>query len=197
MSEIPDDPTIKTTETTEATEVTEAAAPEQPSAPPAPATRLQFPQTNNCLVCGRQNPHGLKLDLFVETDTGKVVAEFTPAKHHCGFEGLAHGGFISTVLDEAMTWAATWNIKRFCLCGELSVRFRQSVVIGQKVRVEALVDFSRPKMVEPSAKIFDQFNKLLVTATGKYVPVTGEQHNQFVRTFLQSNATKAAAELLG
>ena len=67
----------------------------------------------------------------------------------------------------------------------------------EHVRVEAVVDFSRPKMVEPSAKIFDQYNKLMVTATGKYVPVTGEQHGQFVRTFIQSNTTKTAAELPG
>jgi hypothetical protein len=100
-------------------------------------------------------------------------------------------------MDEAMTWAATWNIKRFCMCGELNVRFRQSVLVGQRVRVEAHVDFSRHKLVEPSAKLFDEFHKLLATATGKYVPVSPEQHAQFVRTFIESDRTLEASALLG
>ncbi|CAN5516580.1 hypothetical protein BH09PLA1_BH09PLA1_12990 [soil metagenome] len=162
-----------------------------------PPTPLQLPHTANCLVCGRNNPHGLHLDLFVMPSNGLVVAEFIAGPSHVGFEGLVHGGILSTVMDEAMTWAATWNIKRFCLCGELSVRFRQSVIVGQKVRVEALVDFSRHKLVEPSAKLFDEFHKLLATATGKYVPVSPDQHGQFVRTFIESDRTSAAASLLG
>lgn len=149
------------------------------------------------MVCGRNNKHGLHLDLFVIPDKGLVVADFIATPSHVGFEGLVHGGILSTVMDEAMTWAATWNIKRFCLCGELNVRFRQSVLVGQKVRVEAVVDFSRHKLVEPSCKLFDEFHKLLATATGKYVPVSPDQHGQFVRTFIASDQTKAAASILG
>lgn len=130
-------------------------------------------------------------------NNGLVVADFVATPSHVGFEGLVHGGILSTVMDEAMTWAATWNIKRFCLCGELNVRFRQSVIVGQRIRVEAVVDFSRHKLVEPSAKLFDEFHKLLATATGKYVPVSPDQHGQFVRTFIESDRTKEAAGLLG
>jgi hypothetical protein len=153
---------------------TPATAPaDAPASSPAPTTtplapgRLKLPHTANCLVCGRDNPHGLKLDFSVVANTGVVIAEFVGQKHHAGFEGLIHGGLISTVMDEAMTWAATWNIKRFCLCGE------------------------------PSAKVFDEYNKLLVTAAGKYVPVSGDQHGQFIRTFIDNPDTRAAAELLG
>ena len=89
------------------------------------------------------------------------------------------------------------DVKRFCVCGEIGVRFRQGAVIGEKLRAEALVDFSRPKLVEPSAKLFDPFHKLLATATGKYVPVSAEQHGRVVRTFDDDPRTRAAAALLG
>jgi acyl-coenzyme A thioesterase PaaI-like protein len=171
------------------------ATPDAPAAPPA--TRLQLPHTGHCLVCGRDNPHGMKLDLFVEPSNGLVTVEFIAKSHHVGFEGMVHGGLISMVMDEAMTWAATWNIKRFCVCGELSVRFRQGAYVGQKLRVEALVDFSRPKLIEPSAKLFDEYHKLLATATGKYVPIAAEQHGQFVKTFAKDPRTREAARLLG
>ena len=167
------------------------------SAPPTSSTRLQLPHTAGCLVCGRDNPQGLKLDLFVEPKLGLVTVEFVPRPHHVGFEGIVHGGLIATVLDEAMTWAATWVNKRFCVCGEFVVRFRQGAMVGQRLRVESIVDFSRPKLIEPSAKLFDEYHKLLATASGKYVPIPPEQHTRFVKTFADNPRTREAAMMLG
>ena len=56
---------------------------------------------------------------------------------HIGFEGVVHGGMIATVIDEAMVWAATWAGKRFCVCGEMSVRFRRPSVVGEELHLEA------------------------------------------------------------
>lgn len=157
---------------------------------------LQLPHTHACLVCGRDNPHGLKLDLFVHDKSGLVRAEFTPTEHHSGFERIVHGGMIATVLDEAMVWAATWRARRFCLCGELTVRFRQMTAPGQLLKIEATVETSRPRMVETAGKIFDSTGKLLVTAQGKYIPVTPEQHQAVVATFDSHPETQQAADFL-
>ena len=161
------------------------------------AKAWQLPHTANCVVCGRTNPHGLRLDLFVLPETGLVIAEFVPQPHHVGFESLVHGGVLATVLDEAMTWAATWVGKRFCVCGEMSLRLRQGVRVGERLRIEALVDYHRHKLVEPSAKLFDEYHKLLATASGRYVPVSPEQHGDFVKTFIDAPQTRAAADALG
>src|SRR5262249_55471282 len=111
---------------------------------------LQLPHARDCIVCGRHNPHGLKLDLFVDPDRSIVRAEWTPESHHAGFDEIVHGGIVSAVLDEAMTWSATWWGKRFCFCGELTTRFRKQVRPGQSYRIEAQVEFSRPKLIETS-----------------------------------------------
>src|SRR5256885_15812026 len=97
----------------------------------------QLPHTHACLVCGRDNPHGLKLDLFVHEKSGVVRAEFTPTEHHSGFERIVHGGMIATVLDEAMVWAATWRVGPFLLCAELTLRFGQGAAPGVFVTIEA------------------------------------------------------------
>lgn len=157
---------------------------------------IQLPHTSGCLVCGRENPHGLKMDLHVEPETGLVRAEFTPTEHHAGFERIVHGGLIATVLDEAMVWAATWRVKRFCLCGELIVRFRQGAAPGQLLKIEASVETSRPRLVETAGKVFDGTGKLLVTAQGKYVPVTPEQHQAVTQTFATNPETEKAANYL-
>src|SRR4051794_34530703 len=108
---------------------------------------LELPHSLNCLVCGRDNPHGLKLHLLVDDATGEVRCHFTPKAEHVGFEGIVHGGALATVVDEAMVWAATWRGRRFCVCGELTVRYRQPAVVGQTIIIAAKVEFSRFKLI--------------------------------------------------
>src|SRR5258706_4109644 len=98
---------------------------------------LELPHTPNCLVCGRTNPHGLHLDLHVDPDSGIVTTQLTPTPDHIGFEGIVHGGLLATVLDEAMVWVATWQGKRFCVCGELTVRFKESAQVSGPLIVTA------------------------------------------------------------
>ena len=53
-----------------------------------------------CFGCGRLNPCGLKLE-FSELD-GDYVTHFTGRPEHQGYDGIMHGGIISTLLDEIM-----------------------------------------------------------------------------------------------
>jgi acyl-coenzyme A thioesterase PaaI-like protein len=157
---------------------------------------IELPHTAGCLVCGRENPRGLRLTLQVDPDKGIVTTHFTPTDLHIGFEGIIHGGVIATVLDEAMVWAATWRGRRFCVCGELSVRFRNAVRPGDELRIEAFVEFSRPKLVECASKVFDRTGKLLATGSGKYVPMSTDQHKAMTNTLVDEPATAESAAVL-
>lgn len=158
--------------------------------------RTELPHTRGCLVCGRENPHGLRLSLHVDTDTGTVTTDYTPTPQHIGFEGIIHGGVLATVLDEAMVWAATWAGKRFCVCGELTVRYRQSATVGAPLRVEAKVDAVRSRMIETSGSIVDAAGNVFTTSTAKYVPVPRPRHAQFVKTFVQEPTVQTALAAL-
>ena len=98
---------------------------------------LELPHTHGCLVCGPSNALGLKLSLQIDPATGIVHVDFSPRREHICFEGIAHGGMLATVFDEAMVWAATWNLRRFCVCGEFSVRFRRPATVGETLHMEA------------------------------------------------------------
>ena len=76
------------------------------------------------------------------------------------------------------------------------VRFRQGAAPGQALRIEAMVETSRPRLVETAGKIFDSTGKLLVTASGKYVPLTPEQHQAVTQTFVRDVETEKAANML-
>jgi uncharacterized protein (TIGR00369 family) len=157
---------------------------------------IELPHTSGCVVCGRGNPHGLRLSLFVDPVSSIVSVPFTPQAHHIGFDGIVHGGVIATVVDEAMVWAATWAGKRFCVCGEMSVRFRQNSRVGARLTVTAKIDKVRPRLITTTSEVIDDAGQILATASGKYVPIPAEQHQEFVGTFVESPSTAEAAELL-
>ena len=157
---------------------------------------LQLPHSSDCLVCGRNNPHGLKLDTFVDPASGIVKALFVPQLHHCGFEGVVHGGLLATVADEAMTWAATWAIKRFCYAGEMTVRFKQNARADELLQVEASVEQARSKLVTVNCRLIDASGALVTSASGKYVPLSPEQHARFVATLLDTPSTHETLVLL-
>ena len=157
---------------------------------------LDLPHTAGCLVCGRDNPHGLKLSFTVDPVTGIVRTQFAPSQHHIGFTGIAHGGILATVFDEAMVWAATWSGKRFCVCGELSVRYRRPALIDHPLTIEACIDSSRPRLMQTSATAFDVNGKLVAESTGKYVPMLAQKHAEVIASFLCDPSTQAAADAL-
>ena len=157
---------------------------------------LRLPHTAGCLVCGRDNPHGLRLDLHVDPDTGTVNLEFAPRPEHIGFKGVVHGGVIATVLDEAMVWAATWAGRRFCVCAELTTRFRREARVGAALAVEARVDSSRPRLLTTSATVTDAAGQLVASGTAKYMPVPPERNRAFLQTLVPDPATAEAAGAL-
>jgi uncharacterized protein (TIGR00369 family) len=160
------------------------------------STRLQLPHTPGCLVCGHDNTFGLQLSLFVAPDTGIVSVDFAARPEHIGFEGIVHGGLIATVIDEAMVWAATWSGKRFCVCGELSVRFRRPAQIGEPLHVEARVEFARPKLVQTACTIRTTEGGIVAAGEGKYVPMALEKSHEVMRTFVDDPETRDAVQLL-
>jgi len=156
---------------------------------------LELPHTKGCLVCGRTNPLGLKLSLFVNPEDGQVHVKYVPAAQHIGFEGIVHGGALATVLDEAMVWAATWRGKCFCVCGEMTVRFRAGAAVGDSLEISAKVIGSRRKLIETAGEIRSAAT-IVATASGKYVPVDPKRNAQFMSTLIDEPSTRAAAEFL-
>src|ERR1017187_7494197 len=69
-----------------------------------------------------------------------------------GFEGIVHGGIISTVLDEAMSKAvAAMNYE--ALTGELRVRFRHHVAAGENLRIRGWVVEKVKRLVKAEATL--------------------------------------------
>lgn len=61
-----------------------------------------------CFGCGPSNDKGLHIRSFVEEE--RVVARWTPQKHHQAFPGILNGGIIGTLLDCHSNAAAWWTL---------------------------------------------------------------------------------------
>lgn len=122
---------------------------------------------HHCFACGSLNEHGIHLDLHVDGD--RCWTEVVLADRFQGWDGIAHGGIICTILDEVMAWslAATDN---WGLTARLNVEFKRPVRLGVPIRGEGWITTVRRRIVETAARIVDPATgELLATATATYV----------------------------
>ncbi len=135
----------------------------QPFSPPTPlaatlpdedghASRLVAALNPSCVVCGQQNPRGLQL-IFTANAHG-VAAEWIPGKDWESFQGIIHGGVISTVLDEAMSKAIiAHGLEAFTV--ELRVRFKQKLHPGETVQVRGWMVRHQKRRITAEASLCD------------------------------------------
>lgn len=95
-----------------------------------------------CMVCSLSNPLGLGLKFTCEED-GAVSATFLGHPALEGFQGLLHDGVIASLLDGAMT-NCLFAHGCAAMTGELNVRYREPVVIGEEMRIRAWIERSLP-----------------------------------------------------
>lgn len=107
-------------------------------------------ESDKCFVCGLKNPIGLKLKF--DWDGQEVKANFTPGEYHQGWAGLVHGGIISCLLDEAMSYAALYSGVN-SLTARMQTRFKRSLPIDEPLTVTGSVTRKTRRLVETKAEL--------------------------------------------
>ena len=102
----------------------------------------------HCFGCGPLNPDGLQLK-FEPTPEGSVAEYVVPARFQ-SWAGMAHGGIVSLMLDEAVGWAA-WHAGHPGVTGRLQVALRRPLKLGERVRIVGRVERVRRSLVYVSA----------------------------------------------
>jgi len=133
-----------------------------------------LPWTRSCFVCGQDNPRGLRQKSRIEDD--RVVLDYVTRESDLGWRHIVHGGITMTLLDEVMTWAAILTSRCACVAAEMTTRLKAPVAVDRQLRVEGMVTRSRRGLVLTAGRVLDTNGKLLVSATGKYLPMPGDGH---------------------
>ena len=123
-------------------------------------------EPHNCFACGSLNSEGLRLALHVDGD--RCWTELELASRFQGWDGIAHGGIVCTILDEVMAWSLA-STDNWGVTARLSVDFKKPVPLGVPIRAEGWITSARRRLVQTSATIRDRDDTLLATAAGTYV----------------------------
>lgn len=126
----------------------------------------------------------MRLDLL--SDSQIVECRFQFREEHCGFHGTVHGGLVSTVLDEAMAWVIGVHARRFAYCAELNTRFLSPAAPGVDLIARAeVMENKRGKLFVTRAELRDADGRMLVEATGKYLPIPAARHAEMLADFAE------------
>jgi acyl-coenzyme A thioesterase PaaI-like protein len=123
-----------------------------------------------CIVCGSENPYGLRLVLLPCPD-GSVLGSFQPRASYEGYSGRLHGGILAALLDGAMTHCL---FARGCaaVTADLRVRFRHPVTTDGRLIVRAWVRRTYPPLYLMAAEII-QNDQIKATAEAKFMRQNG------------------------
>jgi acyl-coenzyme A thioesterase PaaI-like protein len=143
-----------------------------------------------CFGCGDNNPIGLRLRFTPDEDGVKAL--FTPGAKHQGFHDVVHGGIISTVLDEAMAWATAYA-GLWAVTGELRIRFRQPLRIGEPTIVTARVIGVRRRLVTTAAElVLDHDRSPIATASATFLKVDADTEADWRAQYLRDSEAVTA-----
>ena len=124
-------------------------------------------EPHNCFACGELNEHGLQLRMHL-MERG-AWTEVTLPQRFEGWQGIAHGGILATLVDEAMAWSLFAD-DQVGLTASLSIDFRRPSPVGRAMRAEGWITDRRRLRYDTAARVIDaETGEVLAEATGVYV----------------------------
>lgn len=143
---------------------------------------VPFPiRPHHCFACGTLNVDGLGLALHVEGDA--CWTEVVLPDRFAGWQGIAHGGIVCTILDEVMAWSLVAG-DHWALTARMNVEFKRPVPIGRSIRAEGRLTSIRRRLLETSARLVDAGSgELLATAEALYVAAPHDRKAELKRRY--------------
>ena len=127
---------------------------------------MQLQADDYCFACGKDNPSGLKMK-FTE-EGADYVCRWRPSPHHQGWSKILHGGLVSTLLDEVMTWRlASRGVD--AVTAEITVRLKQPTPLDQELTIRARIASQRRRLYQVEGEITLPDGTVTATATAKFL----------------------------
>jgi len=123
----------------------------------------------HCYVCGKKNSAGLGIEFEIDKTARTIRASFIPTSSHQGYEGIVHGGILSSLLDEAMAKLA-FTVGLPAVTAEITVRFKASAAPGQALLVSGRLTHESRRLILAEAKI-ERGPMVIAEATGKLLKI--------------------------
>ena len=127
-----------------------------------------------CFACGTENPIGLNLKFYRSGES--ICSDIILKRYYEGWENIAHGGIISTLLDEVMSWTVMYFKKVFIVTRNMKIKYVRPVLIGKLITVRGkITDDTKLPIIKAKSEIRDQDKRLLVQGWAEFVIVSKDK----------------------
>ena len=134
---------------------------------------LPKPQGHYCFACGTANPIGLHLNFYRLDDW--ICSEITLSREYEGWENMAHGGIISTLLDEVMSWTLIYFKRAFFVTRKMQIKYVRPVPVGEPLFVRGRIIKDGSQLVKVRGDVLDGENRLLTRSEGEFAMVSEDK----------------------
>lgn len=122
-----------------------------------------------CFACGKNNPHGLGMRVEYEKDGQSAICRLSLERRFQGWTGIAHGGVVSTLMDEIMAHAVIHHLGQG-MTTDMQTRYRAPVPLDQELEVRGWVDEANRRLATTKSEIrLADGGKLLAEAQARFL----------------------------
>ena len=130
--------------------------------------RLEPNPTNYCFGCGGANDGGMKLTFEQDNVNRRIVGRFVLGDRYQGGGGMAHGGVIALLLDEAMGKVCRFRDVR-AVTAELTVEYLKPVKVAEEIVVAGRESELQGRNLFLVGEIKDTSGSILARGKGRFV----------------------------
>ena len=129
---------------------------------------MKFETYGNCFVCGKKNPNGLRLSFEIDKERQTLKTTFVATPTFQGWDGIVHGGIISTLLDEA-TAKLVYELGHQAVTASLEIRFKKPAPILEPLKVYGEITEVGKRLIRAKAHVAKEDGSILATGVATFV----------------------------
>jgi len=130
-------------------------------------------QGYNCFACGTANPIGLNLSFYRQGEY--ICSDITLEKNYEGWENMAHGGIVSTLLDEGMSWTVIYFRRIIFVTRRMKIKYIKPVPLYRLLTVKGkMIEGGNRRLCKASGLIQDEDKNTLVRAEATFAILSGK-----------------------
>jgi uncharacterized protein (TIGR00369 family) len=130
--------------------------------------KMRFETYGNCFVCGENNPNGLRLSFEINREKQTLKTIFIASPTFQGWDGIVHGGMISTLLDEAMA-KLVYELGYQAITVSLEIKFKKPAPILKPLSVHGEITEVNKRLIRAKAHIAKEDGTILATGTSTFL----------------------------
>ena len=127
----------------------------------------------NCFGCSPTNPHGFHLHFWFEKEESWSKCEIPG--NYCGFDGIAHGGIVATLLDEIAAWALGFYFESFGFTTTAQIKYLKPVPTANELILHGVISSKDKLKPKTTAYLYNPKGVLLAECESEWMIPTIEQ----------------------